>query len=334
MIVAVVPIGASSELGSCGGLGAFLRDLVSPRKAVIHLGLLLCAAAIATLVGPAYGQKTSHPPPSGGSQQPVISGQPGSMPQIQPPEDPFLAPAMSVPGVITVTPDSARTIEAEACNSWTDSGVHSPTVSVTRLEVPDKASGEFQKACSSYKGKRYGDAEGHARRALDIYPEYAASWVLLGQVLDAQHHQEAAGKACSQAATVDPTYIAPYLCLAEFAARTEDWRQVSQLSDQALAIDPTSNAYALYYSAAANFHLQNFLDAEQHARAAVDLDPWHHLPQVHLLLANIYATKGDTHSEATELKEFLKIASNSTDAPGARVLLKELENPPPPPTGK
>jgi tetratricopeptide (TPR) repeat protein len=238
-------------------------------------------------------------------------------------------PALSVPGVITVTPDSARTIESEACNSWTDSGVHSPTVSVTRLEVPDKASSEFQKACSSYKSKKFTDAEGHARRALDIYPDYAASWVLLGQVLDAQHHQEEAGQACSQAATVDPKYIAPYLCLAEFAARTENWKQVSQLSEEALAIDPTSNAYALYYSAAANFHLQQLPDAEQHARAAVDLDPWHRLPQVHLLLANIYATKGDPHSEATELKEFLKIAANSPDAASARFMLKELESPPP-----
>jgi tetratricopeptide (TPR) repeat protein len=245
--------------------------------------------------------------------------------------DPFMTPSLTVPGVITVTPDSARTVESEACNSWTDSGVHSPTVSVTRLEVPDKASNEFQKACSSYKSRKYTDAEGHVRRALDIYPDYAASWVLLGQVLDAQHHQEEAGQACSRAATVDPKYIAPYLCLAEFAARSENWKQVSQLSDEALSIDPTSNAYALYYSAAANFHLQQLPDAEQHARAVLDLDPWHRLPQVHLLLANIYATKGDPHSEATELKEFLKVASNSPDAPGARFMLKELESPPPPP---
>jgi tetratricopeptide (TPR) repeat protein len=201
---------------------------------------------------------------------------------------------------------------------------------LARLQVPDKASSEFQKGCSAYKSKKLNDAEQHVRKALDIYPQYAASWVLLGQVLDAEHQVGDAGKACSQGATVDPRYIAPYLCLAEFAARNNDWKQVSQLSDEALAIDPTSNAYALYYSANASFHLRKDLpDAEQHARAAADLDPWHHLPQVHLLLADIYASKNDPRSEESELKEYLKVASNSPDAPVARVMLKELQNPQP-----
>jgi len=237
--------------------------------------------------------------------------------------------ATAAPGVISVNPDSARAADAEACNSWTESSVHSPTVSVARLQVPDKASSEFQRACSSYKSKKLTDAENHVRKALGIYPQYAASWVLLGQVLDAQHHPDDAGKACSQGATVDPKYIAPYLCLAEFAARTDNWKQVSMLSDEALAIDPTSNAYALYYSAAANFHLRHLPDAEEHARAAADLDSWHHLPQVHLLLANIYAAKGDPHSEETQLKQFLKVASNSPDAITARSMLKGLQNPQP-----
>jgi len=334
MIVAMVPIEASSEL-ACAGSRASVRGrafLLSTAR-IPYRGLLACLAATTLLLTPCFAQKAHNPVTTGGGATSIPSAQPATMSPLQSEDpDPFQTVNVSTPGVITVTPDTARSVESEACNSWTDSGVHSPTVSVVRLEVPDKASSEFQKACSSYKSKKYTDAEGHARKALDIYPQYAATWVLLGQVLDAQHHADQAGQACSQAATVDPKYIAPYLCLAEFAARGEDWKQVSQLSDEALAIDPTSNAYALYYSAAANFHLQHLPDAEQHARAAVDLDPWHRLPQVHLLLANIYATKGDPHAEATELKEFLKIASNSPDAPGARSLLKELENPTPPPT--
>jgi hypothetical protein len=335
----MVPNAASSERRFAGGSsapgGGRIAFLQNVGGAFARYGVV-CAAVLVTLTAPSFAQKTSHSP-SGGSGSPTPSplmGQPANPepysanPSPFPGEgDPFAQPLVSMPGVITVNPDSARTVESEGCNSWTESGVHSPTVSVTRLEVPDKASSEFQKACSSYKGKKLMEAEEHVRKALDIYPQYAASWVLLGQVLDAQHHTEEAGKACSQGASVDPKYIAPYLCLAEFAARGDDWKQVSQLSDQALAIDPTSNAYALYYSAAANFHLQHLPDAEQHALAAADLDPWHHLPQVHLLLANIYASKNDPRSEETELKQFLRIASNSPDASIARTMLKELQNP-------
>ena len=236
---------------------------------------------------------------------------------------------MSLPGVITVNAESARMVDAEACNSWTESGVHSPTVSVARLQVPDKATGEFQKACSSYKDKKFPQAETHVRKAIDIYPNYAASWVLLGQVLDAEHNRPEADKACSQAATIEPQYVAPYLCLAEFAARDENWDQLSKLSDEALAIDPVSNAYALYYSADANYHLKRLSDAETNARAAVPLDPWHHLPQVHLLLAHIYEAKGDPHGEIAELKEYIKQASSAPDAAAARSALKDLESPAP-----
>jgi len=201
-------------------------------------------------------------------------------------------------------------------------------VSVARLGVPDKASGEFQKACGSYKDKRFPQAESHVRRAIDAYPNYAAGWVLLGQVLDAEHNREEARKACSQATTLDPKYVAPYLCLAEFAATEEDWDQVSKLSDQALALDPVNNVYSLYYSADAGFHLNHLPEAEKSARSAVELDRWHHVPQLHLLLAQISAAKGDHQTEAAELRQYLKIASNSQDAAGAKSTLERLENKP------
>ncbi len=229
---------------------------------------------------------------------------------------------------MSVTPDTTRILESEACNSWTESGVHSPTVSVARLGVPDKASSEFQRACGSYKDKKFPQAETHVRKAIDVYPNYAAGWVLLGQVLDAEHNRGEARKACSQATTVDPNYVAPYLCLAEFAATEQDWGQVSRLSDRALALDPVSNVYSLYYFADASFHLNRLPEAEKSARSAVDIDRWHHVPQLHLLLAQICAAKGDHQTEAAELRQYLKIASNSQDAAGAKSTLEQLENKP------
>jgi len=237
-------------------------------------------------------------------------------------------PRIIDPTMRPVPPSAIESVDAEACNSWTESGIRSPTVSVARLAIPGKASSEFQKGCSAYKDKRFPLAEDHLRKAIAEYSDYAAAWVVLGQALEGEHKRDDAQKACSQASTLDPKYVAPYLCLAEFAGADDDWKQVSELSKQALAIDPVNNPYSLYYSASADFHLQNFADAETNALAAVQLDIWHHLPQLHLLLAQIYAAKGDTHSESAQLHLYLKVAPNSPDATGARTSLAALDSKP------
>ena len=223
---------------------------------------------------------------------------------------------------------SSQLADSEGCNSWTGSGVHSPTVSVARLAVPGKASGEYQKGCGAFKDKHLDQAERHLRKAVEIYPSYPAAWVVLGQVLEDQHKRDEAKQACSQATKVDPTYVAPYLCLAEFSATEDDWKQVSSLAEHAMALDPVRNPYSLYYTADAAFHLNDLAKAERSALAAVALDTWHHLPQLHLLLAQIYAAKGDPAAEAEQLRNYLKVAPNSGDAAGARNTLAQLESRP------
>jgi tetratricopeptide (TPR) repeat protein len=215
-------------------------------------------------------------------------------------------------------------IDSESCNSWTESGVHSPTVSAKRLEIPARAVGEYQKACGAFKGKRTVEAEDHLRRAIDLYPDYAAAWVVLGQVLVQEKKSDQAKTACAKAEEIDPNYVASYLCLADFAAEISDWPTVSELSQKALALDPIGNPYSLYFAADAGLHQHQLVQAEMHAQAAVKLDEWHHLPELHLVLAQIYGAAGNVVGETTQLKEFLKIASNSKDAPQAKILLTQL----------
>ena len=257
--------------------------------------------------GPAFGSTTLPPP-----------GQ-----VADPFEDLYASPT-----IIPVLPASDRLMDSEGCNSWTESGVLSPTVSIARLAVPGKATSEYQRGCGAYKDKRLDQAERHLRKAIDIYPSYPAAWVVLGQVLDAQHKREDAKQACSEAIKIDSTYVAPYLCLAEFSATEDDWKQVSTLSERALALDPANNPYSLYYTADAAFHLNDLAAAERNALAAVALDPWHHIPQLHLLLAQIYAAKGEPDAEAAQLRDYLKVAPNSGDAAGARGTLAQLQSRP------
>jgi tetratricopeptide (TPR) repeat protein len=226
--------------------------------------------------------------------------------------------------------DASWMLAAESCNSWTESSSHSPTVSVARLAVPGKASSEYQKGCGNLKDKKLSDAEGHERKAIELYPNYAAAWVVLGQILEAENKLKDGQMACSQARSVDPNYVAPYLCLANFAASEENWQEVSTLSGSALTLDPGGNAYSFYYAAEAEFHLGDLSRAEKDAHNSATLDKWHHLAQVHLVLAEIDEAKKDLSGQAAELREYLKLAPNSPDAPGIKSTLAKFDAKPSP----
>jgi tetratricopeptide (TPR) repeat protein len=231
---------------------------------------------------------------------------------------------MNMPPLMPV--DNSRLISAESCQTWTAAAVDSPTVSVERLAIPGKASHEFQKACGSFKSKGLKAAEDHARKAVKIYPDYAAAWVLLGQILQEDHKDQEAIDACRQGKEADPQYAPPYICLAGFAARADHWDEAYSLSSHALALDPATDPYAFLYTATADFHLNRMEQAELYARSAEKLDRWHRIPEVHLLLAKLDAVKGDRTAEAAELRQFLKNSPHNSDWQTAKTKLATLED--------
>jgi len=284
----------------------------------------ICVLSVVVVAMPSLAQRQTGPP--------TLSLPPNSAPGAAP-ISPIAAPGADVWGLpgstaSTVMPDpidTSRMAAAEACNSWTEAGTKSPTVSVARLAVPGKATSEYQKGCGAFKSKRLDEAEQYVRSAIRLYPNYAAAWVVLGQILDAQKKRDDARKACSQARSVDPDYVAPYLCLADFAASEGDWQEVSILSVGALELDPSGNAYSFYYASAAALHLGDLSRAEKDAQNAIKLDKWHHMPQVHLLMAQIYQAQGDSHGQAVQLREYLKSAPNSQDASSVKSTLAQLD---------
>jgi tetratricopeptide (TPR) repeat protein len=232
-------------------------------------------------------------------------------------------------GMLPLMPlDNSRLINAESCRTWTAASVNSPTVSVARLEVPGKASHEFQKACGDFNDHRLESAEEHARKAVKIDPDYAAAWVVLGQVLKAEHKDREAIEACRNGMNADPKYAPPYICLAGFVARANDWDQVYSLANRALALDPATDPYAFLYTATADLHLKKYDQAELYGRSAEKLDKWHKIPEIHLLLAQIYELQKEQIKEAQELRKYLKNAPHDADWETAKTTLAELEDRP------
>ncbi|MFZ0584397.1 MAG: tetratricopeptide repeat protein [Candidatus Acidiferrales bacterium] len=213
----------------------------------------------------------------------------------------------------------------ESCLLWNITQSHAATVSTATLKIPGNAKGEYRKSCSDLKDKNLASAQAHLHKALDEYPQYAAAWALLGQVLEAGNKIDEARNACSQASAADAGYAPAYLCLADVAAQQHDWHLTLDMADRSLALVPQHNVYGSFYSAMAQFHLEQLPEAESDALKTIDADRSHRIPQAHLLLAEIYNARHDTRGAAYELRAYLKAAPNAADAGAVKKSLAEVE---------
>jgi tetratricopeptide (TPR) repeat protein len=215
--------------------------------------------------------------------------------------------------------------EDEACLPWALSQIRGATVSVLRLQVPDKARSEFEKACGDFHKKKLADAEQHVRSAIEKYSNYVAAWVMLGEVLAAQQEGDKAHEACSHANTTDPTYLPPYICLAELDARSGQWEELLNVTKTALGLNPVGDVYAYFYRAMAFFNLNQLPEAEKSALQAEGMDTEHKEATVHYLLAQIYDAKGDVAAATAEIRQFLKLNQDKQKTDEAKQYLAKLQ---------
>jgi tetratricopeptide (TPR) repeat protein len=321
-----------SRLGWASGGAAAVKDSKT-QGLVPFLSASVCALIVALLISsPAAmaqkgGRGGAGPAPTAPSGS---NANPDAFPAVNP-DTMSIAFTHPADNTGVTSGDAGALIDSEACILWTESSIRTPVVSSKRLTIPWKAVSEYQKGCAAYKSQKFSDAESHLHKAVEVYPDYAAAYVVLGQVLVTEKKNDDAKTACWTASQVDPSYVAPYLCLAEFAAKESDWDQVAKLSTQALAIDPLGNPYSLYYAADAGLHQHQLVAAEKHAQEAVKVDENNRIPSLHLLLAQIYQISGNVPGETAQLKDYLKVAANSNEAPRARDRLAKLETAPPTP---
>src|SRR6266566_659838 len=223
------------------------------------------ALAIALSALPLLAQKGSPPTTGGspgGSRGPtggVPRGNSGGTP-IQPGTQP------NTPGVYIPTMESIPkpvVVEDETCLPWELADTRGATVSAIRLGVPSKARSQYDKACGAFKKKRLPEAEQHVRDAIQEYPKYLAALVMLGQVLQGEQKMTEAHDVCSQALTLEPTYLPPYLCLAGLLDRENQWGNLLTLSNRFLGLNSVGDRYAYYYQGIAYFHLYELPEAQK-----------------------------------------------------------------------
>jgi hypothetical protein len=214
------------------------------------------------------------------------------------------------------------------------------TVSAIPYKAPKDARKAYEKGLQSERHGKLAEAHKYFEKAVETYPSFTTAWFQLGIVLEKQDQRDAARKAYTQATTIDTKFLPPYLSLASMACETKNWTEVLSLTGHIMDLDPLNNAAATkyildldalnyadayFYNALANYKLNKFEDAEKSGLKAEHLDLLTHFPQIHLLLAEIFARKNNYAMAISQIRTYLDLAPHAERADHAREQLAKFE---------
>jgi tetratricopeptide (TPR) repeat protein len=212
------------------------------------------------------------------------------------------------------------------------------TLSASTYMAPKDARKAYEKGLAAERKGKLTEAHKYFGKAVEIYPKYTNAWYQLGTVLQKEHQQDEARTAFTRATTIDTKFLPPYLSLALMAYETENWIAVLNFTGHILELDPLNHVAgyvwdldasnyndAYFYNAVANYKLNKFEDAEKSGRKAEQVDLPTRFPQLHLLLAEIYARKKNYGMAIAQLQIYVEQAPYAKDADQIRERLAKLE---------
>jgi tetratricopeptide (TPR) repeat protein len=218
--------------------------------------------------------------------------------------------------------------------------VEGTTLSAIPYMAPKDARKAYEKGLEAEKKGKLAVARKYFETAVEIYPSFANAWFQLGSVLQKENQRDEARKAYTQATTLDSKFLPPYLFLASLACEAGNWTEVLKLTDHILDLDPLNHtnitgyfldldplnfAEAYFYNSFANYQLNKIEDAEKSALKAEHLDLGTRFPQLHLLLAQVFARKSNYARAIEEIQTYLALVPLAKDADQQREQLAKLE---------
>jgi tetratricopeptide (TPR) repeat protein len=199
------------------------------------------------------------------------------------------------------------------------------TISMTSMAAPKDAMRAYEKAEKEMAAKP-ADAEKSLKKAVQIYPQFAAAWTLLGDLHRQREEFDTARADYTQAVSADPQFVNPTYGMAMIAMQEKKWDEAIQLTDQVVKLNAFAFPLAYFFNAAANYNAQKFDAAEDSAKKYKALDTQHNHPDVCILLSHVYSRKEDYAGAAREIRDYLAAAPDSPEAENLRVEAKHYED--------
>jgi Flp pilus assembly protein TadD len=203
-----------------------------------------------------------------------------------------------------------------------------PSVSVSRLNIPDKAAKEFRAGSKALEEKNYSEANKRFTNATAIYGDYDVAYNGLGVAQMASGDAPAARASFEKAIQIDGHFAEAYRNLARISLADHKYAEMDDLLTKSLLTEPL-NAWALTYAAYAELQTQKFELAITHARAAHSV-PHPGLASVHIVAAHALEATQQPGEALKEYRLYLEEDPNGRDAARAKQAVAKLETSPAP----
>ncbi len=205
------------------------------------------------------------------------------------------------------------------------SGIQGLTASATSGQAPKAARKAYEKGLKAVKKNKPDQAEEEFRKAVQLYPRYAAAWYELGKALERREHNPEAREAYASALAADSKFVYPYQQLYQLALREQNWKDLVDKTDQLLHLDPYEFPVAYYFNALGHLELKEYDAAEKSAQQAVQADWKQANPKTHYLLGAIQIQKQDWTGAAQSFRSYLKAAPNASDKAQVEKTLVQID---------
>ena len=162
----------------------------------------------------------------------------------------------------------------------------------------------------------------HFQKAIDLYPNYAEAYQLMGVVNLETGKLADAEPQLAKATEIEPKLTTAFFALGICRNQMAKYAEAETALARGLELDPNS-ADGHYHIAETYWNLGRFDDSEPHARKSLELKP--DMAPAHVLIGNSMLRKRDAPGALKEFKEYLRLAPQGEFAAGTRAAVERLE---------
>jgi tetratricopeptide (TPR) repeat protein len=198
-------------------------------------------------------------------------------------------------------------------------------ISMANLMAPKKAVQEFEKGRDLGQKKKYDEGMEHLQKAVGLYAKYPDAYNEMGLIEKRQEHLPQAEEMFRKAIDADPKWTSPYMNLAQIQLGKKDYAEMLKTTETVLQLD--SNIGAAHFFQAVGLLNTNKLEAAEKEALLAEKDETNKIPQVQLLLGNIYEMRGNSSDAVTRYRLFLKQLPETPNNDKLMAHINDLEHP-------